>query len=105
MLATNNSNKIEIEPFKWLDTIGEYQIRNQKPQSQAKVTIAVGLPNKNPIINSKNSFTKQNYKWWFEDSVKFNGAPLGIYPYNGLVGGFKDDYNYIFVVGNDIDGL
>ena len=77
----------------------------EKPQSQAKVTIAVGLPNKNIIINSKNSFTRTNYKWWFEDSVKFNGAPLGIYPYNGLVGGFKDDYNYIFVVGNDIDGL
>ncbi len=77
----------------------------EKPQSQAKVTIAVGLPKKNQIINSKNSFTRTNYKWWFDDSVKFNGVPLGIYPFNGLVGGFKDDYNYIFVAGNDIDGL
>ncbi len=102
MISTTNSNKLGTESFSWLDNLGEYQIRNKKPQSEAKVTIAVGLPKKNQIINSKNSFTKQNFQWWFDDHVNFNGAPLGVMPYNGLVGGFKDDYNYIFVVGNAI---
>jgi len=82
---------------------------NEKPQSQAQVTIAVGLPNKNPIINSKNSFTKQNYQWWFDYDIYYNGQVLGTAkPYNGFIGGFKDttdNYYYIFVGGNDIDGL
>ncbi len=78
---------------------------NEKSQNQADVTIAVGLPNKNSIINSKNSLTKKNYKWWFDNRAYYNNKPLGSMPYNGLVGAFSDDYNYVFVVGNDIDGL
>src|SRR3989338_4448743 len=78
---------------------------NEKPQDDADVTIAVGLPNKNQIINNKNSLTKEKYKWFVDDIIYYNNKPLGSKPYNGLVGAFSDDYNYIFVAGNDIDGL
>jgi len=74
-------------------------------QSQAQVTIAVGLPNKNSVINSKNSFTRQNYKWWIDNKISYNNQLLGSKPYNGIVGAFRDDKNYIFVAGNDVDGL
>ena len=63
------------------------------------------MPNKNTIINNKNSLTKTNYKWWFDNRIYYNNKPLGTQIYNGLVGSFSDDYNYVFVVGNDIDGL
>lgn len=78
---------------------------NEKPQNEADVTIAIGLPNKNTIINNKNSLTRTNYGWYFNDIIYYNNKPLGSKPYNGLVGAFSDDYNYIFVVGKDIDGL
>jgi len=74
-------------------------------QSQANVTIAVGLPKKNSIIESENWYTQKNYQWFFTHLVYYNNKPLGSKPYNGLVGAFRDDYNYIFVGGNDIDGL
>ena len=63
------------------------------------------MPNKNTIINNKNSLTKEKYKWWFDDIAYYNNKPLGSQVYNGIVGSFSDDYNYIFVTGNDIDGL
>ncbi len=78
---------------------------NEKPQNEADVTMAVGLPNKNTIINNKNSLTRTNYGWYFNDIIYYNNKPLGSKPYNGMVGAFSDDYNYIFVAGNDIDGL
>ena len=78
---------------------------NEKPQNQADITIAVGLPNKNTIINNKNSLTKKSYNWYFDDIIYYSNKPLGSKPYNGLVGAFSDNSSYIFVAGNDIDGL
>ena len=74
-------------------------------QDKANVTIAVGLPKKNSIIESENWFTYKNYHWYIGNVIYYNNKALGSKPYNGIVGGFKDDYNYIFVAGNDIDGL
>ena len=76
------------------------------PQNEADVTIAVGLANNlNSIIWSKNSLTRSRYGWWSDKTIYFNNDPIGSTPYNGLVGAFKDDKNYIFILGKDIDGL
>ena len=83
-------------------------VTEKSTQAQANVTIAIGLPKKNSIIESENWFTQKNYGWFFTNSIWYNNKVLGSKPYNGIVGGFKDDTNnnkYIIVGGNDIDGL
>ena len=75
----------------------------------SSLTIAVGLGEHNPIINSKKSYTKNNFGWYVDsNSVYFNYKPIGSKPWVGLVGGFRENTgsdDYVFAMGKEIEGV
>ena len=75
----------------------------------SSLTIAVGLGEHNSIINSKKSYTKNNFGWYADsNSVYFNNKPIGSKPWVGLVGGFRENIgsdDFVFAMGKEIEGV
>ncbi len=75
----------------------------------SSLTIAVGLGEHNSLINSKSSYTKDNFKWYVDgNSVYYNNNPIDSRPWVGLVGAFRENTggdDYVFAMGKEIEGV
>jgi len=88
----------EIEDYlkKYVDSVAE---------ADAEVTIAVGNPNTNELVDNYNQHTLSTYRWGYKNGKVTNSGKSDAQPYNAVVGSFyKNTMPYIFIYGNEIEG-